>query len=70
MRRIVDAIVLGVPDDGDGVGEIRMIGAGAQDQEPFALQPFDGHAAVHGDTRHRGMSGFRRPPADEAAEEL
>jgi len=47
VPRVVDAIAPGDANDGDRIGRVRMVGAGAMDQEAFAFQPFDDAGAVH-----------------------
>ena len=66
--RVVDAILVGEADDGDGVGEVGVLGAGAVDEEVFAFQPFDGDGAVDDDTGQCGMGGFGGPASDQAIE--
>ena len=51
-------------------GKSRAIAIRAQDHESKAFEPFDLRVAMHGDTGHRGVRGFRGRTTDKAIEVL
>ena len=65
---VVDAVGVGPTDDGERVGEVRMVGDSADDQESSAFEPLDCRGPADDHTGHGGMRGRSRPGANQSVE--